>query len=68
MNEKWEKSKQNLVNIVFDLTEEMDIADDYAIIEEYLPLVDSLTTVVKRMQDTVLVLEDANNVDIKENE
>lgn len=68
MNEKWEKSKQNLVNIVFDLTEEMDIADDYAIIEEYLPLVDLLTTVVKRMQDTVLVLEDANNVDIKENE
>lgn len=57
MNEKWEKSKQNLVNIVFDLTEEMDIADDYAIIEEYLPLVDSLATVIKRMQDTVLVSE-----------
>lgn len=57
MNEKWEKSKQNLVNIVFDLTEEMDIADDYTIIEEYLPLVDSLTTVIKRMQDTVLVSE-----------
>lgn len=68
MNEKWEKSKQNLVNIVFDLTEEMDIADDYAIIEEYLPLVDSLTTVVKRMQDTVLVSEGINNVNIKENE
>lgn len=68
MNEKWEKSKQNLVNIVFDLTEEMDIADDYAIIEEYLPLVDSLTTVIKRMQDTVLMLEGTNNVDIEENE
>lgn len=68
MNEKWEKSKQNLVNIVFDLTEEMDIADDYAIIEEYLPLVDSLTTVVKRMQDTVLVSEGINNVNIEENE
>lgn len=68
MNEKWEKSKQNLVNIVFDLTEEMDVADDYAIIEEYLPLVDSLTTVIKRMQDTVLMLEGTNNVDIEENE
>nr|DAK91391.1 MAG TPA: hypothetical protein [Caudoviricetes sp.] len=52
MNAKWEKAKANLIDVVFDLTEEINGIDDYALIEADLPLVDSLTTILKRMQDT----------------
>lgn len=51
---KFTQSQNNLIDILFDLTEGMNEANDYTQVEEDVALVDKLSTIIKRMGDTVV--------------
>lgn len=63
---KFLQSQADLITTLYDITGEIVESDDYKYIEENLILVDKLTTIIKRIGDTV-VLEVVDNIPTSEN-
>lgn len=63
--EKFIKSYSSLISLLYDLTGDIEEEKDYSKIEESFPLLNDVTTVLKRMGDSIVLDTVEQNVKIE---
>lgn len=53
--EQWITTQSLLITLAFDLANDMDSASDYGALDGDVSLMDKLTTIIKRMGETVVL-------------
>jgi len=55
MSEKFTEAQLNLIDILFDLSVQMNNATDYDSVDKDIETVDKISAIIKRRGDTILV-------------
>jgi len=55
MSEKFTEAQLNLIDILFDLSVQMNNATDYDSVDKDIETVDKISAIIKRMGDTILL-------------